>query len=339
MIDIWPLNIFIDGITRPAAYFINPAQRLFIPALLTSLLMAAGAYFYYQRKGRLGAGASISNMLAYLFPKRIWTHKSSVVDYEIIFFNSVLYLFLIAPFLVHFALMTDFVRTLWVSGFGEATQRNLSHTNILVIYTLAIFFIDDFFRFFQHWLFHKIPVMWAFHKVHHAAEVLTPFTNYRSHPCEEFIFHCRRVFSYGLITGTFLYFVGNNLSLLDIFYASTARIVFNHVGSNLRHSHIWISWGTVMEHVFISPAQHQIHHSVAPEHRDKNLGSALAIWDWMFGSLVVATEQKDLSLGIGDDQNKRFRSLWGALSSPFIDTGEMIVSFPQTLKHLTSTRR
>ena len=84
------LSTFYVGITRPAAYFINPAQRLFVPALLTSLLMAIGAYFYYQRKGRLGETASTRNLLAYLFPKRIWTHKSSVVDYEIIFFNSVL---------------------------------------------------------------------------------------------------------------------------------------------------------------------------------------------------------------------------------------------------------
>lgn len=48
------LGTLVDGITRPLFYFINPAQRLFIPALLTSLLMAIGAYFYYQRKGRLG---------------------------------------------------------------------------------------------------------------------------------------------------------------------------------------------------------------------------------------------------------------------------------------------
>ena len=94
------LSTFVDGLTKPAAFFINPAQRLFIPALLTSLVMAIGAYFYYQRKGRLGEMASTGNMLAYLFPKRIWTHRSSVVDYEIIFFNAVLYVFLIGPFLV-----------------------------------------------------------------------------------------------------------------------------------------------------------------------------------------------------------------------------------------------
>ncbi len=329
------LSTFYDGITRPAAYFLHPAQRLFVPALLTSLIMAIGAYFYYQRKGRLAKTASTRNMLAYLFPKRIWTHRSSVVDYEIIFFNAVLYVFLIGPFLIYLAFVTEGVTNFWSGVFGEMTPVDWSHTTILISFTIAIFVIDDFIRYFQHWLFHKVPVMWNFHKVHHSAEVLTPFTNYRNHPFETFIFHCRRVVSYGLVAGSFLYLVGNNLSLLDMFYAATARKVFNHLGSNLRHSHIWFSWGDFMEHLVISPAQHQIHHSDALEHRDKNMGSMFAIWDWMFGTLVIAGEQKDLSLGIGDDQNKRFRSLWGAVTAPLVDTWYMILRFPQTLKRIT----
>ncbi len=56
------LSTLVDGISRPFAYFINPAQRLFIPTLLTSLLIAIGAYFYYQRKGRLGPAISFRNL-------------------------------------------------------------------------------------------------------------------------------------------------------------------------------------------------------------------------------------------------------------------------------------
>jgi len=332
------LNTLIDGLLRPAAYFINPAQRLYVPALLTSLVMATGAYFYYQNKGRLGPERSIGNMFSYLFPKRIWTSRSSVVDYQIIFCNAVIYVFMTAPFLVYFAFLTDFFRSAWVSGLGEAAPANYSHTGILVSYTLALIFFDDFIRFFQHWLFHKVPLLWSFHKVHHSARVLTPFTNYRSHPVESFIFHCRRIFTYGAVTGTFLYFVGNDLSLLDVFYAATARKVFNFVGSNLRHSHIWISWGTPFEHIFISPAQHQIHHSDAPEHRDRNMGSALAIWDWLFGTLVIAGPQKELVLGIGDQENRRYTTFTENVVMPFVDTWYKIVGLPDTLKRLVAAK-
>lgn len=329
-------GILIDGLSRPIGYFTHPAQRLYIPALLTSLLIAIGAYYYYQRKGRLGGAASLGNMLAYLFPKKIWTHRSSVIDYQIIFLNAVLYVAMIAPFLVYFAFLTDFFQTAWAGVLGEATPANYSHAGIIISYTLALIFVDDFIRFLQHWLFHKVPVLWSFHKVHHAARVLTPFTNYRNHPFESFIFHCRRIFSYGLITGTFLYFVGNDLTLLDVFYAATFRKIFNHVGSNLRHSHIWISWGNFFEHIFISPAQHQIHHSDAIEHRDKNMGSAFALWDWMFGTLVIAGEQKDLVLGLGDEENTRFTSFSRNVLSPFVDLWHQFLGLPQTLKSLTA---
>ena len=69
----------VDGLTRPLDYFIVPAQRLFIPAILTSLAMAVGAYFYYQRKGKVEGDISAGNMVRYLFPKRIWIRSNHVV--------------------------------------------------------------------------------------------------------------------------------------------------------------------------------------------------------------------------------------------------------------------
>ena len=132
------LSTLVDGLTRPANYFLHPAQRLFIPALLTSLVMAIAAYFYYQRKGRLGETASTRNMLAYIFPKRIWTNRSSVVDYEIIFFNAVLYVFLIGPFLVYLAFITEWVTNFWTGVFGEMAAVDWSRTTILVSFTIAI---------------------------------------------------------------------------------------------------------------------------------------------------------------------------------------------------------
>jgi sterol desaturase/sphingolipid hydroxylase (fatty acid hydroxylase superfamily) len=332
------LSMFVDGLMRPLSYFIHPAQRLYVPALLSSLIIAIGAYLYYQSRGKLGPERSFGNLLAYLFPKRIWTHRSSVVDYQIIFLNAILYVFLTAPFLVYFAFLTDFFRTATAALFGEASTIEFSYAGLMVSYTLALIFVDDFVRFFQHWLFHKVPVLWSFHKVHHSARVLTPFTNYRSHPIESFIFHCRRILTGGLVTGVFLYLVGNDLTLLDVVYASTARKVFNFAGSNLRHSHIWISWGNFFEHIMISPAQHQIHHSDAPEHRDRNMGSAFALWDWMFGTLVIAGEQRELVLGIGDEENRRYRTFSSNVLIPFLDTWHKLLRLPQTIRSLVTAK-
>ena len=58
--------------------------------------------------------------------------------------------------------------------------------------------------------------------------------------------------------------------------------------ANLRHSHVWITYGRIMERLLISPAQHQIHHSKNKVHFDRNFGVVLAIWDGMFGTLELA---------------------------------------------------
>ena len=58
-------------------------------------------------------------------------------------------------------------------------------------------------------------------------------------------------------------------------------------GATLHHSHIWLTYGRMLEHVFISPAQHQVHHSTDPQHYDRNFGTMLALWDWLFGTLYV----------------------------------------------------
>ena len=46
----------------------------------------------------------------------------------------------------------------------------------------------------------------------------------------------------------------------------------------------------------ISPAQ--LCHSIS-KHYNKNYGAALAIWDWIFGSLHHSEETENLTLGLG----------------------------------------
>ena len=53
--------------------------------------------------------------------------------------------------------------------------------------------------------------------------------------------------------------------------------------------------------IFISPAHHEVHHSGDPKHFNKNFGSCLALWDWMFGTLYVpAKEREKLTFGFPD---------------------------------------
>ena len=99
---------------------------------------------------------------------------------------------------------------------------------------------------------------------------------------------------------------GPTLKMIDIVGANMFVFAFNVLGSNLRHSHIWLSWGNCIEKIFLSPAQHQIHHSYAPEHIDKNFGTCFALWDKLAGSWVPAedTPEQRLSFGLAPPLSK-----------------------------------
>ena len=88
------------------------------------------------------------------------------------------------------------------------------------------------------------------------------------------------------------------MSGLQILGVDLFGVLFNFAAANLRHSHIWISFGK-FERLFISPAQHQIHHSVGNNH--VNLGSIFSIWDGMLGTRMYSGERRSLEFGLGGD--------------------------------------
>ena len=88
------------------------------------------------------------------------------------------------------------------------------------------------------------------------------------------------------------------------------------IGFNLQHSHVPLSFGP-LDAVLVSPAAHQIHHSDAPQHRDRNFGNMLSIWDRLFDTYVPARERPGVRFGC--DGAETHRSLLGLYLRPFID--------------------
>jgi sterol desaturase/sphingolipid hydroxylase (fatty acid hydroxylase superfamily) len=163
---------------------------------------------------------------------------------------------------------------------------------------------------------HTSPWLWELHKVHHSAEVLTPITVYRTHPLESYINGLRGALVTGLVAGFFAYLSRGRASSYLLLGVPAMNFLFNLLGSNLRHSHIWLSYGAKIEHILISPAQHQIHHSVEIEESMSNYGAFLAIWDWLGSSLTIAS-QPPKALGLPPaEQNHAPDSVLSAILGP-----------------------
>jgi len=186
---------------------------------------------------------------------------------------------------------------------------------VLLMYTIALFTVSDFSRYWLHRFLHTIPFLWEFHKVHHSAKVLTPITFYRVHPVENLLFGFRYSLSIGLVTGVFIYFFGAMIDIYSILGVNILVFAFSLFGSNLRHSHVPFAYPKVFEKIFISPKQHQIHHST--KHFDKNFGGYLAIWDNVFGTLKFSNDVKVLKFGLRKSQMNDYNSILALLIKPF----------------------
>ena len=88
------------------------------------------------------------------------------------------------------------------------------------------------------------------------------------------------------------------------------------MAGNLRHSYIWLSYGPVLSQIFVSPAQHQIHHSIEERHWGRNIGFARAIWDRLFGTLYVPKAHEQFAMGLGDGTEGRYHSVGGMYWQP-----------------------
>ena len=301
----------IVALQDPIAIFANPEKRMFWPFLLSGLVIALAVCC-------LGRGERSPRRFWHaLFPAGFWKHPSTLLDGKLIVAKSVIRVLLFAPWMVSaYGLAVGLVAAL-DSSFGYIEVTSLSTTTITVVYTLALVVTWDFSRYLLHRLAHTVPLLWEFHKVHHSAELMTPLTLYRSHPIENLLFMLRGVLTTGVVTGVFFYFFRERAVQYQLVGVNALGFVFNLLGANLRHSHLWLSFGPVLERVFISPAQHQIHHSIRPEHHGRNYGSCLALWDWIGGSLYVTGRRESLTFGLEEnDSNHDPHSLTSALIGP-----------------------
>jgi len=274
------------------ADFSNPKKRVFVGYLALTVLIALAWLVAVRR-------ASIRSALREVFDRRVLFSASAWADYKIFVINRVFTLF-ISPLLVS-QLM---IATALYYALHEVTflQRGVFSDTpkavIVTLFTVTIFMVDDFTKYLVHRWMHRWPLLWAIHKVHHSAQTMTPITVYRVHPLEGILYGMRAAVAQGVTMATFLFFFGSAVDLYTVLGVNVLSFVFHVTGSNLRHTHISIRYWSWLEHLLISPAQHQVHHSIAREHHDKNFGVAFAIWDWLFGSLHLSEQDKKLQFGL-----------------------------------------
>ncbi|MCP4985571.1 MAG: sterol desaturase family protein [Colwellia sp.] len=313
MLDFLSLNF-----AELSQYLFDANKRIYWLYLSSAILLAIPVF--WQKYGSY----SLTSFVKFILPKAVYTHQSAKHDYALLVINKLIKSALFPLIVITMAPVAIGVSSAFEFVFGYIDPIVLSPVTIVTTFTILLFLFDDFTRFYLHYILHKIPALWEFHKVHHSALVLTPFTIYRSHPVESLLYAFRMALTQGFVVGICYYFFGPTLKMYDILGANAFVFFFNFFGSNLRHSHVWLSWGDKVESYFISPAQHQIHHSDNPKHFDSNFGAALALWDRIFSCHIKASQVGKITYGISVN-HKGHNSLMQIYFEPFKKSAQSLL--------------
>lgn len=302
------------------------ADRLYWGYLLLFIIIAFVLYLIRKPEN--------TKLKDYIFPRSILMHQSSKVDLCIYLLNGILNgVINIATLLFSVALIAKSLNYVLTSVLGLQPIEVEPTIVSTVIVSMLFVFLFDFGLFLAHYLHHRIPFLWNFHKVHHSAEVLTPVTAYRFHPVDTMCTGAILAVVVGPFVGIYQFlFTG---TLLDVNPAAYGfALILFLLTANFRHSHIPIHFSNALSQFLVSPAMHNVHHSAKVVHFDKNMGFMFSIWDKLAKTHYVPGTQEadDLKFGIGKNEEKKYRSVLACYWRPLKETFRL---FKQT-KNTTS---
>lgn len=250
-----------------------------------------------------------------MFPTRIFRSRSTRLDVTLYILNFVFLGFVFSFITIGAGFWSGLTRGTLHLLFGSNPIMDIPVWAALLTTTLLELLLLELGYWFAHYVSHRVPAIWEFHKVHHSAEVMSPLTEGRQHPLDVLFFQNVVACSLGLGYGVMQFLFGTTKTFA-IWQTNVFLLVFFLTVSHLRHSHVWLPFTGLAGKLIHSPAHHQIHHSTAVRDHNKNLGFSLSLWDWIFGTLRLPEKREQLRFGL-DAGEGRFLTMRDSLAAPF----------------------
>ncbi len=311
MLLLWGRDALVADFFR---VFLRLGSIFSLVSLALAALTAVG-WVVCRRRAR-GRRVSLKLLQRALFPRWLLHNHSNGADLGFFVLNNT-----VSGVFFFWALISQSAVDHWLQAtlpavFGTPGYR-LDPLAGKVILTFAVFMGYEFAYWLDHYLAHKIPLLWEFHRVHHTAETLTPLTALRVHPVSSVVFYNITTLTVGLVHGVVPYAMGLPDDTFSLGGSNLLVVVFILATFHLQHSHVWIPFTGIWGRLFASPAHHQIHHSDNPVHYGKNLGAGLVLFDWIFGTLHIPSRQREkLVFGVREETEYP-HSFVAAMLTPF----------------------
>jgi sterol desaturase/sphingolipid hydroxylase (fatty acid hydroxylase superfamily) len=173
---------------------------------------------------------------------------------------------------------------------------------------LAIVLLD-LIIYFQHVLFHAVPILWRLHRVHHADTEFDVTTGIRFHPVEIVISMLIKLAAIAALGAP-------AVAVLAFEVLLNATAMFNH--GNVR---VPAPLEPVLRLVVVTPDMHRVHHSTIRRETDSNYGFNLPWWDRLFGTYRAqpAEGHDGMTIGLETLREPGEQRLDRLLTQPFRD--------------------
>lgn len=295
--------------------------------LFLFLMLLIAVALFVMRGGRGAKGADgverRTGLREYLLPAAIYTHPSARVDLALYVIDralmpvwGLLFLGALGPFVKHHVTASLAL----AFGPGPALAVNAGWQ---FAFGLATLLAVDLCFFLYHLMMHRTRLGWAIHKVHHAAEVLTPVTVAREHFLEAPIYIGSVTVGAATVAGVFSWLFRGELVQITLMGVGVLSFLYL-LNSNFRHYHVCLRYPPWLERWLMSPGMHHSHHSTLRHHWDSNLGLFTSIWDRLYGTLYIGSRFEATPWGLPPEEQARCRSLADNLLAPFRELAAML---------------
>lgn len=224
--------------------------------------------------------------------------KRWVTNWSLVIINSVSMRFLIPVLAVSVAQYVE------QAGWGLFSFIDLPFW----LECLLAIIVLDMLIYWQHVASHHLPILWRFHKVHHADRDIDVTTGARFHPIEIGLSMLYKFLCIAILGApAFAVFVFEVLL--------NASAMFNH--SNVR---LLKGLDAVVRKFIVTPDMHRVHHSIIVPETNSNYGFFLSLWDRLFGSYIDQPKMghDKMTIGLEEYQDDKPASLLWSLKIPFI---------------------
>jgi len=161
----------------------------------------------------------------------------------------------------------------WLFGWAQiAPLRAAVRLQPFWLQLIEILLVTDLTQYWVHRLFHRLPLLWRFHEIHHSAEVMDWLAGSRLHLVDVIV---TRGLSYVPV-----YWLGFGDPAVFA-YIAIVSLQATFIHANVRFEFGPLKW------LVATPQFHHWHHSAEREAIDKNFAVHLPIWDWLFGTLYL----------------------------------------------------